>query len=82
LRWAIYTRKSTEEGLDQAFNSLQAQRESGEAYIASQLTRGWSLVPEQYNDGGFSGSHLERPALQGFSTTSRAAASIAFWFIT
>jgi site-specific DNA recombinase len=64
LRCAIYTRKSTEEGLDQAFNSLQAQRESGEAYIASQQARGWSLVPEQYNDGGFSGSHLERPALQ------------------
>ena len=64
LRCAIYTRKSTEEGLDQAFNSLQAQRESGEAYIASQQMRGWALVPEQYNDGGFSGSHLERPALQ------------------
>ena len=64
LRCAIYTRKSTEEGLDQAFNSLQAQRESGEAYILSQQARGWSLVPEQYNDGGFSGSHLERPALQ------------------
>jgi site-specific DNA recombinase len=64
LRCAIYTRKSTEEGLDQAFNSLQAQRESGEAYIASQQARGWSLIPEQYNDGGFSGSHLERPALQ------------------
>ena len=66
LRCAIYTRKSTEEGLDQAFNSLQAQRESGEAYIASQQARGWSLIPEQYNDGGFSGSHLERPALQRF----------------
>ena len=64
LRCAIYTRKSTEEGLDQAFNSLQAQREAGEAYIASQQARGWCLVPEQYNDGGFSGSHLERPALQ------------------
>jgi site-specific DNA recombinase len=64
LRCAIYTRKSTEEGLDQAFNSLQAQRESGEAYIASQQARGWSLIPEQYNDGGFSGSHLERPSLQ------------------
>jgi DNA invertase Pin-like site-specific DNA recombinase len=64
LRCAIYTRKSTEEGLDQAFNSLQAQRESGEAYIVSQQARGWVLVPEQYDDGGFSGSHLERPALQ------------------
>jgi len=66
LRCALYTRKSTEEGLDQAFNSLQAQRESGEALILSQQTRGWVLVPEQYNDGGFSGSHLERPALQRY----------------
>jgi DNA invertase Pin-like site-specific DNA recombinase len=64
MRCAIYTRKSTEEGLEQTFNSLQAQREAAEAYIASQQTRGWVLVPEQYNDGGFSGSHLERPALQ------------------
>src|SRR5260370_18477007 len=64
MRCAIYTRKSTEEGLEQTFNSLQAQREAAEAYIASQQTRGWVLVPDQYNDGGFSGSHLERPALQ------------------
>jgi site-specific DNA recombinase len=64
FRSAVYTRKSTEEGLERAFNSLEAQREAAEAYIASQQTRGWLLVPEQYNDGGFSGSHLERPALQ------------------
>src|SRR5258708_23979825 len=64
MRCAIYTRKSTEEGLEQTFNSLQAQREAAEAYIASQQTRGWVLVPEQYNDGGFSGSHLDPPALQ------------------
>jgi site-specific DNA recombinase len=64
LRCAIYTRKSTEEGLDQALKSLQAQGESGQAYIASQQERGWPLVAEQYNDGGFSGSHLERPPLQ------------------
>jgi site-specific DNA recombinase len=68
LRCAVYTRKSTEEGLDQAFNSLQAQRESGEALILSQQTRGWVLVPEHYDDGGFSGSHLERPALQRLLT--------------
>jgi site-specific DNA recombinase len=74
LRCAIYTRKSTEEGLDQALNSLQAQRESGEAYIASQQARGWSLVPEQYNDGGFSGSHLERPALQRLLNDLQAGA--------
>jgi site-specific DNA recombinase len=64
LRCAIYTRKSTEEGLQQAFNSLQAQREAGEAYVASQHTRGWVVLPEHYDDGGFTGAHLERPALQ------------------
>jgi site-specific DNA recombinase len=64
LRCAIYTRKSTEEGLGQAFNSLDAQREAAEAFIASQQTRGWVAVKEHYDDGGFSGSHMERPALQ------------------
>src|SRR6266487_591804 len=64
VRCAIYTRKSTEEGLDQDFNSLQAQREAAEAYIHSQKEVGWKLLPEQYNDGGFSGATLDRPALQ------------------
>ena len=64
LRCAIYTRKSTEEGLDQNFNSLQAQRESAEAYIASQSQSGWVALAEHYDDGGFSGASLERPALQ------------------
>src|SRR5438477_8673702 len=64
VRCAIYTRKSTEEGLDQEFNSLHAQRESAEAYIASQKESGWKLVPDRYDDGGFSGGNLERPALQ------------------
>jgi len=64
VRCAIYTRKSTEEGLDQDFNSLQAQREAGEAFIQSQKHMGWTLVPHHYNDGGFSGGSLERPALQ------------------
>src|SRR5579862_4086953 len=64
LRCAIYTRKSTEEGLDQSFNSLDAQRESAEAYIRSQKHQGWTLHPERYDDGGFSGGTLERPALQ------------------
>ena len=64
LRCAIYTRKSTEEGLEQAFNSLHAQREAGEAYVASQQTRGWVVLPERYDDGGFTGAHMERPALQ------------------
>lgn len=63
IRCAIYTRKSSEEGLDQEFNSLDAQRESAEAFIASQKAEGWVALPEQYNDGGFSGGSIERPAL-------------------
>ena len=64
LRCAVYTRKSTEEGLDMEFNSLDAQREACEAYVASQKAEGWVLVPTRYDDGGFSGGTLERPALQ------------------
>ncbi|MBL6459045.1 recombinase family protein [Belnapia sp. T6] len=64
LRCAVYTRKSTEEGLEQEFNSLDAQRDACEAYIASQRAEGWVLVPERYDDGGVSGGTLERPALQ------------------
>ena len=64
LRCAVYTRKSTEEGLDKEFNSLQAQREACEAYIASQRSEGWALVRDRYDDGGFSGGTLERPALR------------------
>ena len=64
LRCAIYTRKSTEEGLEQAFNTLQAQREAAEAYIQSQRQNGWVALGERYDDGGFSGASLERPALQ------------------
>ena len=64
IRCAIYTRKSTEEGLDQAFNSLDAQREACEAYIKSQAAEGWVLVPTTYDDGGFSGGNMDRPALQ------------------
>jgi len=63
IRCAIYTRKSSEEGLDQEFNSLDAQRESAEAFIASQKTEGWAVLPELYDDGGFSGGSMERPAL-------------------
>src|SRR6266700_7213588 len=61
---AVYTRKSTEEGLEQEFNSLDSQREACEAYIASQKPEGWLLVPDRYDDGGFSGGTLERPALK------------------
>src|SRR5499425_2189641 len=64
LRCAIYTRKSTEEGLDQDFNSLDAQREAAEAYIHSQAHAGWTALPARYDDGGYSGSNLDRPALQ------------------
>ncbi|QDU76939.1 DNA-invertase hin [Bremerella volcania] len=64
LRCAIYTRKSTEEGLEQEFNSLDAQRESGENYIKSQASEGWECLPDQYDDGGFSGGNMERPALK------------------
>ena len=64
LRCAVYTRKSTEEGLDKDFNSLHAQREACEAYIASQRSEGWALIRDLYDDGGFSGGTLERPALK------------------
>jgi DNA invertase Pin-like site-specific DNA recombinase len=64
FRCAVYTRKSTEEGLEMEFNSLDAQREACEAYVASQKAEGWLLLPDRYDDGGFSGSNLERPALQ------------------
>lgn len=64
LSCAVYTRKSSEEGLDMDFNSLDAQRESCEAYIASQRAEGWAPVADRYDDGGFSGGTLERPALR------------------
>src|SRR5207302_9726858 len=63
-RCAIYTRKSSEEGLEQDFNSLHAQRESCEAFIRSQMGEGWRLVKTAYDDGGLSGGNMERPALQ------------------
>ena len=63
VRCAIYTRKSSEDGLEQDFNSLDAQREACEAYIASQKHEGWELLPDRYDDGGISGGHLDRPAL-------------------
>ncbi len=63
VRCAIYTRKSSEEGLDQAFNSLHAQREACEAYIKSQVAEGWKALPAVYDDGGFSGGNMDRPGL-------------------
>ena len=71
VRCAVYTRKSTEEGLEQAFNSLDAQRQAAEAYIHSQAPEGWRCLPQRYDDGGYSGGTLERPAF------SRLLADIA-----
>ena len=64
LRCAVYTRKSTEDGLEQEFNSLDAQREACEAYVLSQRHEGWTLVPSRYDDGGFSGGTMERPGIK------------------
>jgi DNA invertase Pin-like site-specific DNA recombinase len=63
-RCAIYTRKSTEEGLEQSFNSLDAQREACAAYILSQKHEGWAELSDRYDDGGFSGGSMERPGLK------------------
>lgn len=78
VRCAIYTRKSTEDGLEQEFNSLDAQRESGEAYIKSQKHEGWQSIPSKYDDGGFSGANMERPALRRLLNEIEAAKSIAW----
>src|SRR6266851_963975 len=72
VRCAIYTRKSTEEGLDQDFNSLDAQREAAEAYIHSQAHGGWKCLATRYDDGGYTGSNLDRPALQRLLTDIEA----------
>src|SRR5690242_7965130 len=72
VRCAIYTRKSTEEGLAQEFNSLDAQRDCAEAYIQSQRQQGWMALPQHYDDGGFTGANLERPALKRLLTDIEA----------
>jgi len=72
VRCAIYTRKSTEEGLDQEFNTLDAQREGAEAYIKSQAAEGWTCVPDHFDDGGFSGGTMDRPALKRLMTQIEA----------
>lgn len=72
VRCAIYTRKSTDEGLEKEFNSLDAQREAGEAYVASQRHDGWRCLPDLYDDGGFSGGNTDRPALQRLLADIRA----------
>jgi site-specific DNA recombinase len=70
LRCAIYTRVSTEHGLEQEFNSLDNQREAAEAYVKSQAHEGLRALPARYDDGGFSGGSLDRPALQSLLTDS------------
>src|SRR4051812_35395237 len=72
LRCAIYTRVSTDQGLEQEFNSLDNQRESAEAYVKSQAHEGWRCLPALYDDGGFSGGSLERPSLQRLLADIRA----------
>jgi site-specific DNA recombinase len=74
VRCAIYTRKSTEEGLGQEFNSLDAQREAAEAFIASQRHEGWNLLPQRYDDGGFTGANLDRPAMSRLLADAEAGA--------
>ncbi len=64
IRCAIYTRKSCEEGLEQKFNSLDAQRIAGESYVSSQQLKGWIAIEKKYDDGGYSGGNLERPGLK------------------
>src|SRR6266487_2566027 len=72
LRCAVYTRKSSEHGLEQDFNSLDAQREAAEAYVKSQAHEGWKLIKTHYDDGGLSGGTLERPGLQSLLADIRA----------
>ena len=72
MHCAIYTRKSSEEGLEQSFNSLDAQREACEAFILSQRHEGWRMLPARYDDGGYSGGSMERPALKRLLTDIQA----------
>src|SRR5918998_1874513 len=74
LRCAIYTRVSTEHGLEQEFNSLDNQREASEAYVKSQAHEGWRALPARYDDGGFSGASMERPGLQKLLADIQAGA--------
>ena len=72
IRCAVYTRKSSDEGLEQAFNSLDAQREACTAFVLSQKHEGWTVLPTLYDDGGYSGGTMERPALQRLLTDIEA----------
>jgi site-specific DNA recombinase len=72
LRCAVYTRVSTEHGLEQEFNSLDNQREASEAYVKSQAHEGWKLIRTHYDDGGYSGGSMDRPALKRLLDDVRA----------
>ena len=80
VRCAIYTRKSTDEGLNQDFNSLDAQREAAEAFILSQRGEGWQALPHRFDDGGFTGGNMDRPALKRLLASVDPGRSIAWWF--
>jgi hypothetical protein len=79
VRCAIYTRKSSDEGLEQSFNSLDAQREAGEAYVKSQAHEGWTAIPTLYDDGGYSGGSMERPPSSACSPTSMPGWWMSWW---
>jgi len=79
IRCAIYTRKSSEEGLDQEFNSLDAQHEACAAYIASQRHESWKMLPARYDDAGISGGTMDRPALQRLLADIDAGGSAWWW---
>src|SRR6202158_2176788 len=72
VRCAIYTRKSTEEGLQREFNSLDAQREASEAFVASQKNEGWQVITDHFDDGGYTGGNMDRPALKGLMAAVEA----------
>ena len=72
VRCGVYTRKSTEEGLEKEFNTLDAQREAGESYVASQKQQGWICLSDRYDDGGFTGGNMQRPALKQLLKDVRA----------
>ena len=76
VRCAIYTRVSTDQGLEQDFNSLDAQRDASESYIRSQAHASWTLIRNQYNDGGYSGGSTDRPALQRLLADIKAKKSM------
>jgi DNA invertase Pin-like site-specific DNA recombinase len=81
FRCAIYTRKSTEEGLAQEFNTLEAQRESAEAYVQSQVHTGWTTLAERYDDGGYTGANWNDRLCADCSPTSRLVESTVCWYI-